>query len=89
MCNDVKVEDFTEYINRCTLPSITVYNNNTLDYKGFYVARLFDSNISHSGPTNIVYVNENLEKVREKIPDGFVKFSRDEDDDDCILETYY
>jgi hypothetical protein len=81
---DIIVTSFNQVnINRMKMPFIVIYDH-PKDYKNSYVARLFDVN----KPTNIVIVSGNLEELRNKIPKGMVKFNREKEDDEKIVESY-
>lgn len=81
---DVLITNFNEVdISLMKMPFIVIYDY-PKDYSESYVARLFDVN----QPTNIVIVSKDLETLRKKIPKGMVKFNREKEDDEKILESY-
>lgn len=81
---DVIITNFNQVnINRMKMPFIVIYDH-PKDYGKNYVARLFGVN----KPTNVVIVSEDLEVLRDKIPKGMVKFDREKEDDEKILESY-
>ncbi len=81
---DVIISDFNEIDGSLMkMPFIVIYNH-PKDYNESYVARLFDIN----KPTNIVIVSKDLEVLRKKIPKGMVKFDREKEDDEKIIESY-
>lgn len=65
------------------MPLITVYRS-PIDYKGKFVARLFDLN----RPTNLIVVKENIDEVRKTIPYRFEKMNRSLEDDIVIAEVW-
>lgn len=83
--NDITVERFNiNQIRRTSrAPIICVYNSPE-DYPGKFVARLWDLD----KPTRYIAVAETLEAIREIIPDGMIRFSRDERDSHCIVESW-
>jgi hypothetical protein len=72
--------DFSNY----SMPLITVYRNPS-DFKGKFVARLFDL----EKPTEYVIVKDTLEEVRAVIPPHFSRFARFEEDDPVIVEVWW
>lgn len=83
--NDITVERFNlNQIRRTSrAPIICVYSSPE-DYPGKFVARLWDLN----KPTRYIAVAETLEAIREIIPEGMIRFSRDERDSPCIVESW-
>lgn len=81
---DIVVSDFNDYIMHLTFRTITIYNKDTKDYKGRYVARLFDKGI----PLKIVCLADTVEELRKIIPSQMVCFKRNEEDDPVIIETW-
>jgi len=86
--NNIFVQDFGDYVSRFRCPVITIYNQETLDYKGMYVARLFLCKDGKTYPTKLVCVNKDLEAIKETIPAYMHFFIRSENDDKCIIGTY-
>jgi len=81
---DVIITDFNQINTRLMkMPFIVIYEH-PKDYSESYVARVFDID----KPTNIVIISENLEELRKKIPAGMVKFKREKEDDENIVESY-
>jgi len=70
----------------------TVYDTNTIDFPGLFVARLFEAD----KPTDNFYANEDLEAVRTWVryeakllgDDYLYRLKRQERDDPVILETW-
>lgn len=82
---DKIVDQFTEELmNQCKIALITIYNPNTKDYPGKFVARMFDVNI----PTIYVVLADTLDEIRSKIPEWMTMCAASKDDDIVILETY-
>lgn len=82
--NDVKVEDFNLVdFSGLRIPVIVIYKKPE-DYPSDYVARVWDAN----KPTNVVLVNEELENVRHKIPEGMIRIGRSPKDDVVIEEVW-
>jgi len=81
---DVVIESFNQVnVSRMKMPFIVLYDH-PKDYSENYVARLFDVN----KPTNVVIISKDLEELRNKIPKGMVKFNRENEDDERIIESY-
>lgn len=59
--------------------------NNTLDYPGKYVVRVWHGNEAEEVPVAVV---ETLEAAREAIPDGLYRIDRAFGDDPVIVETW-
>jgi len=85
---NIFVQDFTDYVSRFRCPVITIYNQETLDYKGMYVARLFVCKEGKTYPIKLVCINDDLEAIKETIPVHMHFFIRSENDDKCIIGTY-
>lgn len=82
--DDILITDFSQVeVSLMKMPFIVIYYH-PKDYSESYVARLFDVN----KPTNIVIISEDLEALRKKVPQGMVKFKREKEDDEKILESY-
>ena len=75
----VIVESFEPFLSKGNVNTITIYKLNKL-----YGSRLFIS----GNPTEYVMLSENIEVLRNKMPIGWVKIVRSEDDDPTIIETY-
>lgn len=87
MERDIIISNFEEYLKDCKIPMITIYDT-PLDYKGLFVARLFDIKENQVLRSNIVCINESLEKLRESIPSWMLFLNRNINDDTCIMGTY-
>lgn len=85
---NILIQDFNDYVSMFKCPVITIYDKNTIDYKGFNVARLFECKEGRTYPTKLVCVNEDIEKIKEAIPEYMHFFIRSEDDDKCIIGAY-
>lgn len=84
MDGDIVVPNFDCIdLTELNLPIITIYKNPS-DYKGQYVARIFDSEM----PTNTILVCNTLKELRELIPNCFIKMHRNLTDPKIIVETY-
>lgn len=83
--NDIIVERFNLGQIRRTVkaPIICIYNSPT-DYPDKFVARLWDLD----KPTRHIAVAETLDTIREAIPEGMIRFHRDQNDDPCIVESW-
>lgn len=88
MDNDIIIKNFSPYIDSSKLQFITIYDNTTKDYTGFYVARLIEVIDGKINITNIIYKDKELKKVREAIPNWMLFLNRSINDDICILENY-
>lgn len=68
------------------VPVIAIYNNPS-DYRGYFVARIWDS----STPTNILMLKKDVESIRQDIrknlPD-MVRLPRRKCDNKCLIETW-
>jgi len=81
---DVIITNFNQVnISRMKMPFIVIYEH-PKDYDKSYVARIFEINV----PTNLVIISEDLETLREKIPKNMVRFNRENEDDENIVESY-
>lgn len=81
---DVVIDNFNQVnVSRMKMPFIVLFDHPE-DYNEDYVARLFDID----KPTNIVIISKDLEELRNKIPKGMVKFNRQKEDDEKIIESY-
>lgn len=88
-CYDVEIKSFKIYkFSNKFVNIITIYNPYTNDYKGYFVARLFIVKGGHICPQNIIVKNENLERIRESIPNTATKFIRDSLDNENIIESW-
>ena len=88
MDNDIIIKDFRIYLKRCNIPQITIYNENTVDYKGKFVARLFDLKKSGLVVSNLIYLSTDLAELRNVIPHEMIFIPRTEDDDPNIIGSY-
>lgn len=83
-------KDFTlitltkKYNHENKIPIITIYNTETLDYKGYYVARLFFNNQC----TPYVMINKTMKQLTRNIPECMWFIGRTETDDKNIIGTY-
>lgn len=83
--NDIIVERFNlNQIQRTARAPIICIYNSPADYPGKFVARLWDLD----KPTRCIGVAETLDAIRELIPDGMIRFRRDQNDDPCIVESW-
>jgi len=81
---DIIITNFNKVnISRMKMPFIVIYDH-PKDYSESYVARIFEVN----APTNMVIVSKDLESLREKIPKNMIKFQREKEDDENIVESY-
>ena len=83
---DMVVNDFTDYVIKPT--SITIYNKDTIDYKGKFIARLFQIEPGKVIPTNVIALSKDLEEIRNTIPSHMHCFPACEIDDKNIIETW-
>jgi len=66
------------------IPIITIYNNETKDYYGYFVARLFFNNKC----TPYVMINKTMKQLTRNIPTFMWFIGRTETDDRNIIGTY-
>jgi hypothetical protein len=62
---------------------------NTIDYPGFYTARLqivFEDKIIF--PTGVTYVEKSMHSIRNKIPQNLTRIERSKEDDPVIVEIW-
>lgn len=67
-------------------PVVVIYNS-PVDYKGYFVARIWDMD----KPTNTLMLKKDLNKIREDIKahcPNMVRLQRAKKDDPCIVETW-
>ncbi len=64
------------------LPTITVYKLPV--YQGKFVARLWNLD----KPTKYIILKDNIENIRNAIPDGFINMGKFPFDDPVIVETW-
>jgi len=62
----------------------TVYKR-PLDFPNYYVVRCWIGD----QPTNHVLLGRDLNDVRSLLPEGLFRMDRHEDDDPCIVETWF
>lgn len=67
-----------------TIPIITIYNTETLDYTGYFVARLFLNNKC----TPYVMINKTMKQLTRHVPSFMWFIGRNETDDKNIIGTY-
>ncbi|NLP50217.1 hypothetical protein [Bacillus sp. RO1] len=79
LINSFSEIDMKEY----TMPIICIYNSPT-DYKGMFVARLFDVN----KPTPVILMRLTLDAIRKEIPESFSLVPKQAGEDANIVETY-
>lgn len=86
MKNDIIVTKFdSKLIKKNTkMPIICVFFNPT-DYKGKYVARLFDIN----KPTKYVVIANSLEEIRKIKPQNMIIFNRHLKDEPQMVESWF
>lgn len=84
-CNDIIVERFDiKRIRRIAkAPLICIYISPE-DYPRKFVARLWDLDEA----TRYIAVAETLDAIRGSIPEGMIRFCRDQNDPPCIVETW-
>lgn len=81
---DKQVQTFEQVDFRLMkMPVIAVFYN-TSDYKGKYIARLFDI----ENPMNIIVLKNTLEEIRAAIPKQFIRTSRLEEDHETVVEVW-
>ena len=87
MHNDINIKDLRKVwsvvVKDLLFPMVTIYEN-PADYKGKFVARIFDRN----KPTRVITVKDTLEEVREILPDHLVKIMPSKDDHEAIKEIW-
>jgi len=83
--NDIIVERFNLGQIRRTVkaPIICIYDS-PADYPNQFAARLWDLD----KPTRYIAVAETLDAIRKSIPEGMIRFHRDQNDDPCIVESW-
>jgi hypothetical protein len=87
MKGDIIVPKFeAEHLAGYKFPVIVVYNDKTLDYMGFYVARLWDG--VNNVPSNIVVLKKTRDEITAIIPVVLTRIRREPDDDKNIIESY-
>lgn len=69
------------------VPMIVVYKN-PRDFPGYYAARLFSIKAGKATATRFVRIAKDYESIRASIPLGFMKMSRNPQDDPCIVESW-
>lgn len=85
MENDIVVRDFSCVdMSEIKMPIITIFNNKTIEYTGYYVARIYDS----EKPTNVVVLHSELEELRKLIPFDKIVVPRSQADYEHIIESY-
>lgn len=83
-----KITSLTEVdFSEMKVPMIVIYNN-TKDYPGTYVARVWEA--SENAPTNCVLIGDNLNLLREDIHAAgfFTRYPRAAADDPVIVESW-
>lgn len=88
MQGDVEINNFEEHLSKFNLPVITIFNKNTKDYKGKYIARIFDTKPGTIEITRYIVTSKYLVDIKNMIPATMIKFDRTEQDDPNIIETY-
>lgn len=71
-----------DYENK--IPIITIYNTETKDYNGYFVARLFFNNKC----TPYVMINKTMKQLTRNIPECMWFIGRDEMDNKNIIGSY-
>lgn len=85
MKNDIVVPNFNAVdLSDIKMPIITIFNNKTIEYTGYYVARIYDS----EKPTNVVVLHSKLEELRKLIPVDRIVVPRSPTDYKHIIESY-
>lgn len=72
--------------SRLQFPIIVIYNSPS-DFRGYYVARIWDM----KKPTNTIMIKKKLSQIREDIKNtlpNMVRFERKKFDDKVIVETW-
>jgi hypothetical protein len=73
-----------KYNNETKIPIITIYNNETKDYYGYFVARLFFNNKC----TSYVMISKTMKQLTHHIPEHMWFIGRTDTDDKKIIGTY-
>lgn len=87
---DILVDSFKDDIDLRTItnfPMITIYFN-PKDYPNKYVAQVFDIRPGEVYGTRYIMLSDELEGLRQRMPEGFHRMNRMPDDDTSILEVW-
>lgn len=88
---DLQIDSFIEDITLSTItkfPIITVYKNNTMDYIGKYVARLFDIRPGEVRYTRYIMLADELCDIYKGIPVHMNRVVPQPTDDPVVLESW-
>ena len=81
---DQLINSFEEInFNQYQMPIICIFSN-PKDYRGMFVARLFDTD----KPTEYIIMRVSLDAIRKEIPDRFTSIPKSADDDSALVETW-
>jgi hypothetical protein len=58
------------------------------DFSELYVIRIHDITTEDLKPTNYFWVVDSIDKARACVPNGLVRFMREEADEEQIVETW-
>jgi len=82
---DFRLINLTKKYNyESKIPIITIYNNETKDYYGYFVARLFFNNKC----TPYIMISKTIKQLTNDIPECMWFIGRNETDDKKIIGTY-
>jgi hypothetical protein len=82
------IEEFNPSILKgMFMPLITVYEN-PADFKGKFVARIWDIQKGTVLHTPFAVIKDSLEEIRSLIPYNFNRIERQKGDDPCIVEVW-
>lgn len=82
--SDQLINSFEEInFNHYQMPIICIFSN-PKDYRGMFVARIFDTD----RPTEYIIMRVSLDEIRNEIPNGFTLMPRSADDDSTLVETW-
>lgn len=79
LINSFEEINFIQY----DMPIICVFSNPN-DYRGMFVARIFDVD----KPTEYIMMRVSLDAIRKEIPEGFTLMPRSADDDFALVEAW-
>lgn len=84
-----KLYEGNKVIGFLKMPLFVVYEN-TLDFPGKYVVRLWkiDRTLKVTLPTEYCIVKNTLEEARRGLPDDVLRIERDFEDDPVIVEMW-
>ncbi|MDM5205751.1 hypothetical protein [Cytobacillus kochii] len=82
--SDQLINSFEEInLNQYQMPIICIYSN-PKDYRGMFVARIFDTD----KPTKFIIMRVSLDAIRKEIPHGFTLMPKSTNDDSALVETW-